>query len=201
MQSENVDITAFPKRLKTMPQAGPYASPWTWRERAGFMLWRVTWAVFCRLTPKYLIRWRNVILRAFGARVRGRPFVAPTAVIKIPWNLELHDHACIGPYAQVYNLSQVVLETGCTIAQEAYLCGGTHDFEDPRLPLVVGPIVVRKDAFVGARAFVCPGVEIGEGAVVGACAVVTRDVDPWAFVAGNPARFLKPRRLNGPTHP
>ncbi len=53
------------------------------------------------------------------------------------------------------------------------------------------PIYVRKGAWVGAKAIILKGVTIGEGAVVGAGSVVTRDVQPFTVVAGNPARFIK----------
>ena len=48
---------------------------------------------------------------------------------------------------------------------------------------------------MAARAFVGPGVAIGEGAVVGACAVVIKDIEPWTVVAGNPAKFINRREL------
>ena len=49
--------------------------------------------------------------------------------------------------------------------------------------------------WIGARAIILPGVTIGEGAVVAAGAVVTKDVEPWAVVGGNPAKFIKKRVL------
>ena len=176
------------RRLTTLPQPDAYTSPWSLRVRLGIALWSAVWLLLFRPTPKPLSRWRVWLLRCFGARVRGRPFVDASAVIKMPWNLEIEDRACLGPRSEVYNLGRVILRERSTLAQQAYLCAGTHDFSAPQLPLVVGPIEVGPDAFVCARAFVLPGVSVGAGAIVGACAVVTKDVAPWTIVAGNPAR-------------
>ncbi len=183
------------KSLRTLAQAGAYASPWTLRVRLKIALWSVVWWLLFRPTPKPLYPWRVALLRLFGCRVHGRPFVAASAVIKMPWNLVLEDRACLGPQSEVYNLGPVTLKERCTIAQQAYLCAGTHDFSDPGLPLVVGPIVIGPDVFVGARAFILPGVHVGEGAIVGACAVVSHDVEPWSIMAGNPARRIGTRVL------
>jgi acetyltransferase-like isoleucine patch superfamily enzyme len=59
--------------------------------------------------------------------------------------------------------------------------------------LVTAKITIGPDAFIGARAFVMPGVEIGARSVIGACSVVTKDVPPDVFAAGNPCTVLKPR--------
>ncbi len=60
-------------------------------------------------------------------------------------------------------------------------------------PLRFAPVFVDDDADLGVGAVVLPGVTIGRGAQVGAGAVVTRDVPPYAVVAGNPARVLRER--------
>jgi putative colanic acid biosynthesis acetyltransferase WcaF len=181
-------VTHPSERLTTLPQATAYTSPWPLRVRLAGALWSAVWLCLFRPTPKPLTRWRLWLLRRFGARVSGRPYVDASAVIKMPWHLTIEDRACLGPRSEVYNLGPVTLRERSTLAQEAYLCAGTHDFTVPNLPLVVGPIEVGADAFVCARAFVLPGVVVGAGAVVGACAVVTKDVAPWTVVAGNPAR-------------
>ena len=128
------------------------------------------------------------MLRLFGADIDGRPFVHPRARIQIPWHVALHDQACIGDRANLYSLDRIVIRRGAVVAQEAYLCTGTHQFDDPALPLLTAPITVGENAFIGARAFVLPGVDIGDGAVVGACSVVTKTVAPGRTVKGNPAR-------------
>lgn len=183
-------------RTTTKPQPTAYTSPWSTREKLGMAAWRVAWWVLFRPTPKSWLGWRNGLLRLFGARIRGRPFVSQSARIRIPWNLELHDHACLGEHAEVYNLGPVRLKARCTVAQHVYLCAGSHDISTPRLPLIVGEIEIGEDVFIGAAAFVLPGVHIGDGAVIGARAVVTRDMPEWTICAGNPCKPIKPRPWN-----
>ena len=106
----------------------------------------------------------------------------------MPWNLVLKDRACVGDRANLYALGPIVLQPGALVAQESYLCGGSHDLSNDSWPLITAPIEIGERAFVGARAFVLPGVTIGARAVIGAMAVVTRDVPPGLRVAGNPAK-------------
>ena len=179
-------------QLTTYQQKSAYHSPWTVRERVTILLWEICWSAACRWTPKPFNAWRLQWLRLFGAQITGKPFVHQRARITSPWNLTLEHRACLGDGAHAYCLGKIVLEANCTIAQEAYLCTGTHDFSDPAKPLQTAPIRVERDAFVGARAFILPGVTVGAGAVVGACSVVTRDLAPHSINAGNPCRFIRP---------
>ncbi len=172
---------------KTYAQASAYATPWTGGERVKTLLWEWCWTVFCRWTPKPLNAWRLLWLKIFGAQLNGRPFVHQRARVTHPWNLVMHDRACLGDRTHAYALGKIELGEGCTIAQEAYLCTGTHDFSSPALPLQTAPISIGANTFVGLRAIVLPGVNVGKNAVVGAGAVVTRDVADRQTVAGNPA--------------
>src|ERR1051325_5876574 len=148
---------------------------------------------FCVWTPKPLNEWRLFWLRVFDAKIDGKPFVHQRARIAIPANLILHDRACLGDRTNVYSLGEIEIGARATVAQEVYLSSASHDFSDPAMPLTVAKIDIGEDAFIGARAFVMPGVEIGARSVIGACSVVTKDVPPDVFAAGNPCKVLRPR--------
>lgn len=183
-------------RLTTHAQDGAYSSPWTLRRRFGLLLWQLVWPLTCSWTPKPANGWRLLILRLFGAKIHGRPFVHGRASIQQPWNLILHHRACLGDKAVAYSLGVIEIGADATVAQEAYLCTGTHDFTSSQLSLQTGPIKIGRGAFVGARSFILPGVTLGDGCIVGAAAVVTRDVVAFSIVAGNPARLIGTRSTN-----
>ena len=156
-------------------------------------VWQIVWAVFCRFTPKPFYKWRLFVVRVFGADVSGAPFIHQRAKISHPWNLEIQDGVAIGDGASIYCQDRIVLEHHVTIAQECYLCTGTHDFSSQNLELVTLPIIVKSEAFLGLRVTVLPGVTIGSGCIIGACSVVTRDVPDRVIAVGNPARVSRCR--------
>jgi putative colanic acid biosynthesis acetyltransferase WcaF len=174
-------------------QKSAYESPWPGSQRLLRVLWEFCWVVFCAWTPKPLNEWRLFWLRVFDAKIHGKPFVHQRARILIPWNLTLHDRACLGDRANAYTLGEIEIGARATIAQEAYLSTGSHDFSQAGMPLVTAKITIGEDAFVGARAFILPGVTIGARSVIGACCVVTHDVPENVIAAGNPCKVLRPR--------
>jgi putative colanic acid biosynthesis acetyltransferase WcaF len=121
--------------------------------------------------------------------------VHPSVKIWAPWNLVMGDVSCLGPYVDCYNAARIEIGEYATVSQYAYLCGATHDYTRLAMPLVPKPIRIGARAWVAAAAFVGPGVTVEEGAVVGACACVVRDVPAWTVVAGNPARVIKRRTV------
>ena len=183
------------EKLHTYTESGDGASPWTFEIRLKFLIWEFVWAAFCAWTPKPLNPWRLFILRLFGAQIEGRPFVHQRARIQFPWNLSLGHLACLGDGANLYTLGKVTVEAQAIVAQEAYLSAGTHDFGHLSVPLQTAPILIQEYAFIGARAFVMPGVTVGARTVVGAGSVVTKDMPADSICAGNPCRVLKIREI------
>jgi putative colanic acid biosynthesis acetyltransferase WcaF len=136
------------------------------------------------------------VLKIFGAKLSGMPFIHSTARIQIPWKLTMQHRACLGERANAYSLGKIDIQEGATIAQEAYLCTGSHDFNDPSLQLITKPITVGKNTFIGARAMILPGVSIGNQAIVGAMSVVPKDVPDHQIVVGNPAKKIGERAIS-----
>src|SRR3954470_12485386 len=168
-------------------------SPWSVESRAMRLLWEFCWFLFCRWTPKPLNPWRLFWLEVFGATIEGKPFVHQRARIEISWHLTLRDRACLGDRANAYTLGEIEIGPRATVAQEVYLSTGSHDFSQPTMPLVTAKIIIGEDAFIGARAFIMPGISIGARSVIGAGSIVTRDVSADVTAAGNPCRVLGPR--------
>ena len=166
--------------------------------RASRALWTFAWLALASWTPPFLHGWRLFVLRLFGARVAPGARVYSSARIWDPRHLALDAYACIGPRVDCYAMAPISLGRYAIVSQDAVLCGGTHDVDDPDFQLTTKPIVIGERAWVAARPFVGPGVSIGEGAVLGARAVAFSNLAPWTVYVGNPARRIKERvRLTG----
>lgn len=167
----------------------------TLRHRAFRAVWNVTWFLLASWTPPFLNAWRVLLLRLFGANVASTAKIYGSARIWYPPYLRVGPFACIGPRVIVYCMAPISLEEYALVSQGAHLCGGTHDIDDPHFQLRARPITIGKRAWVAAEAFVSPGVQIGEGAVLGARGVAVGDLMPWAVYRGNPATVIRHRHL------
>ena len=108
----------------------------------------------------------------------------------------MEPYSCIAPYVNVYSQDQILLKEYSIVSQGAHLCTGSHDFNDPDFKLYTKPIVIGKHSWVAAEAFIGPGVTVAEYSVIGARSVVFKDTQPYGIYVGNPAVFIKRRKLN-----
>ena len=162
------------------------------QERRARIAWTLGTLVF-RAIPRPFFAARAGWLRLFGARIGNHCHIYPTVRIFMPSQLEIGDWSSIGDRANLYNLAGIKIGKRVTISQGAHLCAGTHDFRDPRMPLVRSTITIGDEAWLCAECFIGPDVTVGARAVVAARAVTMRDVPAGAIVAGNPARQVGER--------
>jgi putative colanic acid biosynthesis acetyltransferase WcaF len=180
--------------LKTKPDS--FQNPHSLRNRCKRLLWNTVWQ-FLKLTPPR-IGWplRKPILRLFGAKI-GKSWLHGSVRIWDPGRLVIGDHCYIDRDVFLYNPWPITLEDRVIISFGALLCTPSHDITHPSLPLIGKPIQIESDVWVACESFVGNGVTVHEGAVVGARSVVVKPVDPWTIVGGNPAKFLKDRKVLG----
>lgn len=180
----------------TEPAVCAFTGPsFSWRNRFARALWNGVSFFLFRLSPRPFHAWRSTLLRCFGAQVGRNCHIYPAAKIWAPWNLLCGNEAGIADGAILYNQAKIQLGDRVVISQGAHLCTGTHRYTSPNFELVAQPIVVGANAWLCAEAFVHPGVKIGDGAVIGARAVVTKDMPAWTVCAGHPCIPIKPRQM------
>ncbi|KQY26677.1 putative colanic acid biosynthesis acetyltransferase [Rhizobium sp. Root482] len=170
----------------TLPRFG--GPTFALRFRLMRLLWMIAWLALARWTPPPLRRWRNTVLRLFGARLHATAIVHAKAIVWWPGNLEMGAFASLGPGVICYNVAPVRLHAFAIVSQRAHLCTGSHNVQDSGFELVSRPIELRANSWIAAEAFVGPGVIAGEGAVLGARGVTVKLMEAWTIYAGNPAR-------------
>ncbi len=164
---------------------------------------RVFWWLTYTAVASRLPSWSRSAkrFRVFCAR-RFCADVHPTANINahatLGWGTRIGAHGGVGAHSRIGSL--VTIGAHVTMGPDVHLITGVHPVPDDYgkfrdLPSSHRPIVIEDDAFIGARATILPGVTIGEGAAVGAGAVVAKDVHPGATVVGNPAREVRRRAV------
>ncbi|WP_207633097.1 LbetaH domain-containing protein [Devosia aurantiaca] len=145
--------------------------------RAAFML---TWLVLARWTPPTMRKWRNLILRLFGAHIHPSAQVYGSAQVWYPPNLSMAAESTLGPRVICYCMAPVSIAERAVISQRSHLCAGTHDIDDPDFLLRTLPISIGAEAWIAAEAFVGPGVTVGARAVLGARGVTVKDLEAGA---------------------
>ena len=164
------------------------------RNRLARLAWNITAALLFRTSPRPMHAWRALLLRCFGAKLGKGVHIYPKARIWAPWNLLCEDYTGIGDGADIYNPAPMRFGEFCVISQDSFVCGATHDYNDPEFPLLAFRMTVGARAWICARACVAPGVQVGEGAVLGLASVATRNLEPWTVYGGAPAVAVKTRR-------
>jgi maltose O-acetyltransferase len=132
------------------------------------------------------------LLHRLGSHGSDVTFQFPNCVVE-PERIHVGHHVNFSAFLHVWANGGVRIGSRVMIASHVAITTVTHDYQAPVMwgSLVSKAISIEDDVWIGAHAVILPGITIGQGAVVGAGSVVTRDVPPYAIVTGSPARALR----------
>lgn len=182
----NPGLIGMGRRLSTFDGAG-YTKGGTWCRRVTWVVagQPIVRSVFC---PPGV---RAMILRSFGASIAPGVLIRHDVRVHWPWKLTVGQDSWIGVGAWLLNLEPITIGANVCISQEALLCTGSHRRDDPMFSFDNAPISIHDGAWVAVRATVLKGVTIGRNSVVGATALVTRDI-PENSLASAPSIITSP---------
>ncbi|WP_025761345.1 WcaF family extracellular polysaccharide biosynthesis acetyltransferase [Dyadobacter tibetensis] len=184
------------KTLKSQTNLSLYNNSWY---RPGGKLKILAWYICSNLfVNTYFpipMAWKRMILRFFGATIDPGVVIKPKVNIKYPWFLKITGTVWIGEEVWIDNLGMVTIESDCCLSQGCYLLTGNHDYTQSAFDLLIRPIHLGRGAWIGAKAIVCPGVTVGEHAILTVNSVATKDMESFGIYQGNPAILTKKRRI------
>lgn len=158
-------------------------------------LWFFVNALFVRASWNPFMWIKIVLLKLFGAKIGKGLVIKNNIIIKQPWFLTLGDDCWIGENVWIDNIAPVVIGSNVCISQGAMLLTGNHDYTDSSMPYRNAPITICDGAWIGAKAIVCPGVIVGECAILTVGSIATKDLEPFGIYQGNPAQKIRTRKI------
>lgn len=159
-------------------------------------VWYIIKMVFFLSAFPFPGKLKVILLRIFGAKIGSGLVIKPRVNIHFPWKLVLGNNVWLGEEVFILNFERVEIGNNVCISQRSFLCGGNHDFRIPSFPYRNGPITLNDGAWVGACAFIGPGVTIGIDSIVMAGSFAFSDLEPNGIFRGNPAVFVKKRWID-----
>jgi acetyltransferase-like isoleucine patch superfamily enzyme len=139
-------------------------------------------------------RLRHAMYRQiFGIRLAKSSIIYCGCRFFDPWGITIGENSIIGDHAFLDGRYKICIGNNVNISGNVKLYTLEHDINSSNFEGKGGTININDWAYICSSSIILPGVTIGEGAVVAAGAVVTKDVDPWTLVGGVPAKFIKLR--------
>lgn len=159
----------------------------------GFLWW------FVGYLPSHHLR--RFFYRLAGVRIGSGSTIHMMARIYDPSHITIGSDTIIGEKASLDGRKQLPNSTGglsigdhVDIASEVMIWTSEHDIQDPSMRAIEEKVTIKDYVFIGPRSIILPGVTVGEGSVIAAGAIVTKDVPELAIMAGVPAKQIGTRK-------
>lgn len=138
---------------------------------------------------------RNILLSLLGMKI-NKAIIYGTFHIRKPSKITIDEGSVIGHGVTLDGRNGIQIGKNVNFSSEVMIWTMQHDYNDTDFKAVGGPVIIKDYVWVSARAIVLPNITIGEGAVVAAGAVVTKNVEPYTIVGGIPAKKIGIRNKN-----
>lgn len=152
----------------------------------------------CTRVGRYVRAMRRPLVKNTGVMTIGDRVLIQSTTVRCELvahrgaTLEIGDRTWIGYGCSISAHAYVHIGAGCHIGPYTNILDNDyHDIEDHRIIPPSRPVLIGDHVWIGTRAIILPGVMIGDGATIGAGAVVTKNVPARAVAAGNPARIIR----------
>ena len=142
---------------------------------------------------------RAALYRLMGLRVGRETHIYGGLEIRAPGRITIGDGSVVGLNAILDGREGITIGRNVNLSSEVAIWTLQHDPQAADFGTKGGPVVIEDRAWLSFRCTVLPGVTIGEGAVVAAGSIVTKDVAPFTIVAGIPAERIGERTATSPT--
>ncbi|MFO0874006.1 MAG: hypothetical protein U0575_08560 [Phycisphaerales bacterium] len=162
-------------------------------ERWKGFLWAIVRATVFRWSPSGAMRWRNWLLRRFGATIDPTAEVHASVIVELPWHLSIGPRSKIAHKVILNCMGAVSIGADTRISQYAHVVAGTHEYTRPDMQILRKPVTIGDNVWIAADAFIGPGVTIADGAIVAARSSVFHDLPGRMVAAGEPATVRRRR--------
>jgi acetyltransferase-like isoleucine patch superfamily enzyme len=143
---------------------------------------------------------RRFSYKLFGIRIGKGSTIHMGASFYYPPNIRIGNDTIVGENVVLDGRDKLTIGNHVDIASEVMIYNAQHDIHDESFKATTEPVVIEDYVFVGPRAIILPGVTIHKGAVIGAGAVVTKDVEEFKIVGGVPAKEIGERQNKTPNY-
>ncbi|HUD04853.1 MAG TPA: DapH/DapD/GlmU-related protein [Patescibacteria group bacterium] len=143
---------------------------------------------------------RRFAYRMCGVKIGRGSTIHMGAVFYYPPNISIGDDTIVGERVVLDGRAKLTIGNHVDIASEVMIYNAEHDVNDESFKAVFAPVIIEDYVFIGPRAIILPGVTVKKGAVVGAGAVVTKDVEEFKIVGGVPAKEIRERQNKNPNY-